>query len=272
MRKAVFVFIFGWFSVGYELKATIINFSDVNLQVPPATEGWGGVYYNGDDGVGGFTSGGAFFAYTFTEYPGGFSGWTGFSYSTATDTTTIGYVNQYSSIAGSGFDDTVYAVGFESPEIVLGSGMSSPLSMYITNTTYTALSMLDGDDFAKKFGGGSGDDADFFKLAILGWDAMNNSTGSVEFYLADFRFADNSQDYIVTDWQLVDLTDLGGAVSRITFEFYSSDMHPEFGINTPTYFAIDHFVVVPEPAASAAVLGIAVGLLVLLRRRCVNAA
>jgi hypothetical protein len=29
---------------------------------------------------------------------------------------------------------------------------------------------------------------------------------SIEFYLADFRFANNSQDYILKTWEYLDLT------------------------------------------------------------------
>ena len=39
---------------------------------------------------------------------------------------------------------------------------------YFTNTTYTALSMLNGDGFAKQFGGASGTDADWYNITIEG--------------------------------------------------------------------------------------------------------
>ena len=32
-----------------------------------------------------------------------------------------------------------------------------------------------------------------------------NDNRTVEFYLADFRFDDNAEDYIINDWTLVDL-------------------------------------------------------------------
>jgi hypothetical protein len=98
--------------------------------------------------------------------------------------------------------------------------------------------MRDGDAFAKKFGGESGNDPDFFKLTIK--SSLNGQVGtdSVEFYLADYRFSDNSQDYIVDDWVLVELNGLGDA-DMLIFTLSSSDVGA-FGINTPTYFCVDN--------------------------------
>ena len=123
---------------------------------------------------------------------------------------------------------------------------------YFTNTTYTALSMLQGDSFAKKFGGASGNDADWLKLSILGLNAANVVTGSVDYYLADYRFADNSLDYIVKNWTYVDLSSLG-TVNSLGFALTSSDTG-SFGINTPAYFAMDSLSVTAVPEPSHAVL------------------
>ena len=65
-------------------------------------------------------------------------------------------------------------------------------------------------------------------------------TKTVEFYLADFRFSDNSQDYIVDTWTSVDISSLG-AVNQLTFKFESSD-NGTFGMNTPAYVCIDDIV------------------------------
>lgn len=66
--------------------------------------------------------------------------------------------------------------------------------------------------------------------------------------LADFRFDNAADDYVVTDWRWLDLSGLG-AVSSLQFALTSSDVGP-FGINTPAYFAMDGLAVaaVPEPA------------------------
>jgi hypothetical protein len=62
-------------------------------------------------------------------------------------------------------------------------------------------------------------------------------TDTVEFYLADFRFTDNSKDYIIKEWKWVDLTSLGN-VDSLVFAMSSSDVG-QYGMNTPAYFCID---------------------------------
>jgi hypothetical protein len=136
---------------------------------------------------------------------------------------------------------------------------------WFTNTTWAALSMRDGDGFAKQFGGASGDDPDFLSLTISGFDAAGLPTGAVEFLLADYRFADGSLDYIVDQWTWVDLGSLG-AVKDVDFSIASSDTAFGF-VNTPAYFAMDDLVIVPEPHTGALLaLGLA-GLGITRRRR-----
>ncbi|GAF91706.1 unnamed protein product, partial [marine sediment metagenome] len=109
--------------------------------------------------------------------------------------------------------------------------------LYVTNNNYVCYAMLDGDAFSKKFGGDSGNDPDWFLLTITGKDVDGVVTSTVDFYLADYRFADNSADYIVNTWQYVDLTSLG-AVKSLEFSLSSSDVG-DWGMNTPAYFALD---------------------------------
>ena len=119
-------------------------------------------------------------------------------------------------------------------------------SIQLTNTTYAALSMRDGDVFGKQFGSVNAADGnpdgtngeDWFRLLIIGKDDQSNTTDTVVFYLADYRFANNTQDYIVNTWQTVDLTSLG-EVQFLEFELESSD-HNTQGILTPAYFALDN--------------------------------
>jgi hypothetical protein len=198
-----------------------------------------------------FTSGGATFNHSFTDWGGGCcqNDWV---YSNRTDTTTPGHANQFSSYAGGGaLSSSNYAIALLGAPTVSFGGPVAVSGAYFTNTTYAALSMLEGDDYGKKFGGASGNDADWFKLTIEGRDAGNALTGSVDFYLADYRFADNSLDYIVKDWTYVDLSSLG-TVSSLSFSLASSDVG-QWGINTPAYFAMDSLAVaaVPEPSQVA---------------------
>lgn len=238
-----------------------------NLNLPP------GGYWNGGDGSGGFASGGVTFANNFVDWGGGYS-WDGFAYSNVSDTTTPGYEDQYAAFTGSGYGGAGnYAIGYVPLDFYSGTYAPIPIiatlespsalgMVRVTNTTYAALSMKNGDWAAKKFGGVSGNDPDWYKLMIAGKDASGNLTGTVEFYLADYRFADNNSDYIVDTWKAVDLSSLG-VVKRLEFSLASSDTGI-FGMNTPTYFALDSLQV-PEPA-TLGLMGIG-GLAMLLRRR-----
>ena len=226
------------FAIASVAGADIANFDDLSL----APES----YWNGSDGSGGFTSGIAYFDNYYDDTWGEY--WEGFSYSNITDTTTGGMGSQYNAITGVGQGGSEnYAIGFvgwaEPPTVTLNSAGVVD-SLYVTNNNYTYYSMLNGDAFAKKFGGGSGNDEDWFLLTIIGKDVGGVTSGTVDFYLADYRFGENSLDYIVDTWEYVDLTSLG-AVKSLEFILSSSDVG-EYGMNTPAYFAMD--TVVPEPA------------------------
>ena len=140
------------------------------------------------------------------------------------------------------------AFGFPSlPSIRRDPENSTPFhSIDLVNTTYTALSMKQGDAFAKKFGGESGSDPDWLMLTIEGFDQAQTSIGAVEFYLADYRFSDDSLDYIVDQWTTVSLEPISQAV-ELRFSMSSSDVG-DFGINTPTYFAADQVTLVGSPS------------------------
>ncbi|MBK8019077.1 MAG: DUF4465 domain-containing protein [Betaproteobacteria bacterium] len=59
-------------------------------------------------------------------------------------------------------------------------------------------------------------------------------------------------DFILEGWQRIDLTSLG-MVSSLSFSMDSSDKG-DFGINTPTYFALDDLTVTAVPEPGTAVL------------------
>jgi hypothetical protein len=101
--------------------------------------------------------------------------------------------------------------------------------------------MKNGDSFAKKFGGETGDDPDFFRVTVRKWLNGERSLDSIDFYLADYRFEDHSEDYIIKNWTYVDLQGLG-AVDSVEFTLSSSD-NGAFGMNTPAYFCIDNVLV-----------------------------
>jgi len=224
-------------------NAEVTDFEDLSLSTDS--------YWNGSDGSGGFTSGGAGFNNLYDDTYGPY--WEGFAYSNMTDTQTRGFGNQYSAITGvginsssnygvsySGFYGIIPTVTFSEPITVSGA--------YLTNTTYAFWTIMEGGAFSKKFGGDGGDDPDWFKLTITGTDEENNPTGTVDFYLADYRFDDNTKDFIVDQWTWVDLSSLGDVMS-LEFALSSSDTG-DFGMNTPAYFAMDHLNGLPFAAGT----------------------
>lgn len=223
------------FCIQYTQAQTVVTFDDLTL-APDS-------YWDGSDSTLGFTSGGVYFENSYNFDWDYWSG--GFIYSSSTDVTTAGYTNDFSAYTGIGGNSSQnYAVNYGGG---IDFGTEKALaSIQITNTTYAALSMLNGDSFGKVFG--SPNDAqgnpdgtngeDWFRLLIIGKDDQSNTTDTVIFYLADYRFADSTQDYIVNTWQTVDLTPLG-EVQFLEFELQSTD-EGSFGINTPAYFALDN--------------------------------
>ena len=176
----------------------------------------------------------------------GFSFWNyGFAYSNMTDSITNGLANQYAAKTGTGYNGSQnYAVVYGATNKVhyrYGPGWKSFDSLYVTNSTYTYNSMKDGDPFAKKFGGPTGNDPDWFKLVIRGYTSGQLISDSVEYYLADFRDVNNSNDYIVKDWNKIALAPLASADSLL-FTLSSSD-NGQFGMNTPAYFCVDNFAI-----------------------------
>ena len=205
----------------------------------------------------GFTNGNAYFPHTGSAWS-----WEGFGYSNETDMA-FSYENQFTSSAGGGAEGSSnYAVSSFGLDYAGGTYdvLANTVSLltesvvsggYFSNTTYVAGSMLNGDMFAKKFGGSTGNDADWLKMTVRGVNALGLYTTDepIEFYLADYRFADNSQDYIVDEWTWVDLSSLGSVVA-LEFCMGSSDIGA-YGMNTPAFFAIDSLTMVPEPMTMA---------------------
>lgn len=197
-----------------------------------------GYYYKASFGVGPMS-----YSHYWSDFLPYFGG--GFTYSNCTDVETPGYMNM-SAFAGSGYGDDTYLLAnsssFTPASVTQGQHASfAPREAYFTNATYAALSMLQGDAVAKKFGGADGTDPDWFRLVIRGYLQGEPTAEPVVFYLADYRSDNPAEDYVVKDWTRVDLTPLG-VVDSLAFELESSDTG-DWGINTPTYFCMDHLVV-----------------------------
>jgi hypothetical protein len=212
-----------------------LNIGFENLALPADT------FFNGSNHPGGFLIENVMFKNKFERFPT-FESWSGFAISGKRDTTTPGFTNQYSCIAGKGHENstvysTVYTSGNQAvikfPVRVRGEWL------HVNNSTYAYRSMKDGDTFAKKFGGPTGNDPDFFKLSIARWVA-GEVLDTIPFYLADFRFAENSQDYIIKNWSRIDLFER--EMDSLSFSLSSSD-NGDFGMNTPAYFCLDNLLV-----------------------------
>lgn len=243
---------------------TVSTFETLNLPIDS--------YWDGSNQAGGFTSGNAYFPNSYDTSFGGYwaEGWALGSY---TDTLKDDLAGMYYSIAGGGAElSSTYAIGQAGSVIRLqGNAAGKKLNdVYITNTNYAYYSMLNGDQFAKKFGGATGNEPDFLVVTIHAWFNGSLKSDSINFYLADFRNSDNSKDYVIKDWTLVDLSSLGNADSLI-FDMNSSDTGM-YGMNTPPFFAIDNFTtgdrgvsiakitplhttVYPNPATSQVTIG-----------------
>lgn len=158
--------------------------------------------------------------------------WKGFAISAKKDSATAGWANQYSVITGTGASNSgKFALVFDTAVMYLPRtmGAQKPVSLMITNSTYAYKDMLLGSDFSKKF-----TKNDWFKVVLKGFSGTTQ-TGTVEFYLADFR---NNKQVLVRDWTEVSLKALGEP-EMITFGFQSSDVG-QWGVNTPKYACIDN--------------------------------
>lgn len=221
---------------------TTVDFESVAL--PPSG------YINNS---GGFTIDGNFFnnEYEFDE-EWNMEFWAGWAVTNHDDATTPGFGNQYSAITGTGAGgSSQYAIAFDGGEfggayIDIADGQLAH-SMDVTNTTYTYLSITEGDSFTPAFGNG-----DYFLLTITGYEGLGGAgsiVNSLNYYLADYR---DGKTFALDSWDNIDLTGLGDARSLgFTFE---TTKQSDFGGLTPTYVAVDNFQTfapspaVPEPA------------------------
>lgn len=202
--------------------------------------------------------------------------WSGWSWSAVSNTSDGSYLNQYASWTGGGSDGTGGGVSGQSYAIAFGDSAWFNIpenavleSLDLSNTTYAAKTMLEGINGGKKFGGSSGNDADYFSVTFHGFDGIDEQATEVAsetFYLADYRFDDSALDYVLDQWETVQLTGFEG-VRQVRLSFDGSDTST-FGLVTPAYLAIDRlqFSAVPEPTTGLVLgaLSLAFGL---VRRR-----
>ncbi len=181
--------------------------------------------------------------YVFTNvYNKEYGSWYGYAISNHTNDTIAGWSNQYSVYAGCGANGSKnFAVAFVGAEydenwnstpvypVFSRTDMAefAPKSAQFALTTYTYLSIKNGDDYAKKFEAG-----DYYRVIVKG-TAANGEQRTVEF---DAVNIDNNVAF--TQWSKIDLSKLGN-VAKVEIAFESTDTG-DYGINTPVYIAIDN--------------------------------
>lgn len=226
-------------------EASVATFEDLNLEVGkywtgPAenAEEVEGTY--GAEKVGTFKSGSYEFVNSFNPT---YSSWMGCAYSTMTATTFSSYTtDQWNSCAGHGArNSATYGVlyGNSQPntpmEVIKVADTTEGQvikGMDITNSAWVVECVKNGNGYAGKFNKGS-----WFKVTFTGTKA-DNSTASIDYYLADYR-SDNEADWtLLTDWTWIDLSSLGKVVS-LSISFDGSDQSYGY-LNTSTYVCIDN--------------------------------
>ena len=230
MRKNLFLFL-SLFVANFAFTQEPATFEDVQL-------GSNGIWA-APEGENEMPSGG----WLFTNYTG-YGYWGGFTASNRTDLNQTGLNAQYTAVTGCGYDgSTQYAVAYTygvQTDVYAADGQSHTVTgCYITNNLWAYQDVLQGSMGQTPFGGLSGDDPDWFKLTATGKNASGQTVGTLDFYLADYRFEDNSQDYVLDTWEWFDLSPLG-PVATISFSL-SSTKSNYGGMITPAYFCMDNF-------------------------------
>ena len=208
------------------------TFEDVTLNAD-------GVWQAPHEGDNTFISSG----WSFTNYYSSYF-WGGFTVSNHTDLTQSGMDAQYTAAAGSGHDGsaqfaTAYTMGAQTVVSTSDGSLQTVSGCYVTNNVWAYQNMLEGDYTATPFGGSTGNDPDWFKLTATGKNASGQTVGTVNFYLADYRFNNHDDDYILNTWEWFDLS-LLGPVASISFTL-SSSKNNSYGMITPAYFCMDDF-------------------------------
>ena len=196
-----------------------------------------------------FQTDNATFKYKWEPAFGGF--WAGgFAYTNKYDSTNGTFNNLYGVKPFKGNNGSAtYVVAQDRGVIKLKAPFKTVEGFYITNTTYAFKTVRNGNQFSRKFGDTTGTGSgttiaqgsypDFFKVTAKGYLGGTMKTDSAVFFLADYRFSNNTQDYIVSDWRWFNTQALG-TVDSIRFFMYSSDANM-FGMNTPAFFGMDDF-------------------------------
>lgn len=161
--------------------------------------------------------------------------WAGFAFSTVSNTTANSYTNQYAPAqplpraCAIGYNDSWH----DAPTLLFDLP-AAPRSLLLNNTTYTALTLRDGDayGFSQPFSAG-----DYFYLTLTATDLDGHVLATTNHYLADFR---GTNTLIQTNWTPLDLSWMPPNVAALAGTLTTSDVG-DWGPNTPMYFALADF-------------------------------
>ena len=170
--------------------------------------------------------------------------WGGFTASNRTDLSQTGLNAQYTAAAGCGYDGSTqyavaYTMGVQTDVYATDGQLHTVTGCYVTNNLWTYQDILQGGYGEPPYGGPTGNDPDWFKVTATGKNASGQTVGTLDFYLADFRFANNEEDYVLNTWEWFDLSPLGD-VATISFSL-SSSRGSGYNMITPAYFCMDDF-------------------------------
>ncbi len=192
-------------------------------------------YWYGTDQRGSFVSG----SYMFdnTNMPE-WSYWSDFGYANRTATNFVSlYPDQFNNAVGGGHDGSenyVVAYPYSGRIHVMNKEADVLRGFYVTNDAWTVDAILHGDGMTP----GVFHTGDYLKMTITGTH-LDGTTATKEYYLADYRDADEAEHYYLDTWQWVDLRSLG-EVSTISFKMEGNRAN-QYGLTTPAYFCLDDF-------------------------------
>ncbi|MBO8458839.1 MAG: DUF4465 domain-containing protein [Bacteroidetes bacterium] len=218
------------------VSRSVATFEDVAL----GEQGfWNGSDLSGEEDSGNYYGSFTSSVFSFDNiYTAAWGSYMGFACSSLTDTVTSGFTNQYSPKAGEGANGSAqFALAYENGATFNctykeGYTNNTLKSVMITNGTYVYNEIRDGGAYSKKFESG-----DWFKVTFTGYKG-EAETGSVDYYLADFR---DGKTYINKEWVEIDLTPLADATT-VMIAFDSTDKG-DYGVNTPKYVFIDNLTI-----------------------------
>jgi hypothetical protein len=111
------------------------------------------------------------------------------------------------------------------------------VAMEVINSLYLANIIKYGNDEIDRFGGNLRVIPDWYKISIKGIGLKNECTGIIDFFLADYRFDNNEEDYLIEKWKYIDLRELS-KVKRLEISL-SSSYDNEYG-EMIKYFCLDN--------------------------------